>query len=496
MELVRKSIPYYDVILDNVSVYEESTDAIVPDAFPDIARIVYADGTVSIKDESPQNDRVLVSGSVAATVLYQPEVGGSLQSLEIPLSFAHIEEARGVSADCTCFVRCSIADVTARAVNSRKVSVSAKLCFETTVYQPSILQYTEQIQGGDTPLEVLYDTKEITLLRQVEGSSFTILDDLEWNGSEGLELLHTDCALRQNECRAMNGRMLIRGEAVLQLLLRDDTGVFQQVTKNIPFTQMLDASDMQEGDAATVRLAVRNLDCILTGSGVLSIGIGVCAVILQDEKHAIQTIHDLYQTKHALNVQVTPVKVQDCMLCGSFAADGSENIPLGMKTSQYLGAKAICMGMQMEGDTLRVKVDAFILYYDDEGNLYQTHRALHVPLRVSNLPVEPALHDIALQVALSPAGEDSVNVHLSASGGATKRTPQTFQDVTSVELGPERNAELCGVTLILRRVEEGESLWDIAKQYATTVSAIRSANSIAEEQKTTQAQLLLIPMEQ
>ncbi len=65
-----------------------------------------------------------------------------------------------------------------------------------------------------------------------------------------------------------------------------------------------------------------------------------------------------------------------------------------------------------------------------------------------------------------------------------------------MELGPERNAELCGVTLILRRVEEGESLWDIAKQYATTVSAIRSANSIAEEQKTTQAQLLLIPMEQ
>ncbi len=311
MELVRKSIPYYDVILDNVSVYEESTDAIVPDAFPDIARIVYADGMVSIKDESPQNDRVLVSGSVAATVLYQPEAGGSLQSLEIPLSFAHIEEARGVSADCTCFVRCSIADVTARAVNSRKVSVSAKLCFETTVYQPATLQYTEQIQSGDTPLEVLYDTKEITLLRQVEGSSFTKYWMIR-NGMvrKELELLHTDCALRQNECRAMNGRMLIRGEAVLQLLLRDDAGAFQQVTKNIPFTQMLDASDMQEGDAATVRLAVRNLDCILTGSGVLSIGIGVCAVILQDEKHAIQTIHDLYQTKHALNVQVTPVKAR------------------------------------------------------------------------------------------------------------------------------------------------------------------------------------------
>ncbi len=84
MELVRKSIPYYDVILDNVTVYEESTDAIVPDTFPDIARITYADGTVSVKDKSPQNDRILVSGSVMATVLYQPENETSLRRQRFP----------------------------------------------------------------------------------------------------------------------------------------------------------------------------------------------------------------------------------------------------------------------------------------------------------------------------------------------------------------------------------------------------------------------------
>ena len=51
MDLIRNSIPYYDVILDNTSTYEESADAIVPDTFPDIARIVYADGMVTIKDQ-------------------------------------------------------------------------------------------------------------------------------------------------------------------------------------------------------------------------------------------------------------------------------------------------------------------------------------------------------------------------------------------------------------------------------------------------------------
>lgn len=496
MELVRKSIPYYDVILDNVSVYEETTDAIVPDAFPDIARIVYADGTVSIKDESPQSDRVLVSGAVAATVLYQPESGETVQRLEVPLSFAHIEEARGVNSDSRCFVRCNVADVTARAVNSRKVSVTAKLCFETMVYQPCQMQYTEQIQGGDTPLEVLYDTKEICLLQDVNCCSFTILDDLEWSGAEGLELVHTDCCLRQNECRAMNGRVFLRGEALLRLLLRDDTGAFQQAAKSVPFTQLLDVDGLSEGEPVAVRLAARNLDCVLTDSGVLSAGIGVDAAILRDEKHTIQTIHDLYQTKHMLRVQAAPQKLRGCMLCGSFTADGAETVPLGMKASQYLGAKAVCTGVQADGEELHAKVHAEILYYDDEGGFYQARRALNVPMRVSALPPAAALGDFDVQASLSPAGEDSASLHLTMSGSAASRPPEAFQDVSAVELGEVKQSEGQDVTMILRRVEAGEPLWDIAKQYSTTVAAIRDANNIAGEQQTTQAQMLLIPMEQ
>ena len=220
MELVRKSIPYYDVILDNVTVYEESTDAIVPDTFPDIARITYADGTVSVKDKSPQNDRILVSGSVMATVLYQPENETGLRRLDIPLNFAHIEDGRGVGTDSVCFIRCTVAAVSARAVNSRKISVTARLCFESSAYKPVELAYTERIDSGETPLEVLYDTREIPLLCAADTGEFTVLDDLELANADDLELLHTGCALRQNECRAMNGRVVVRGEALLRMLAR------------------------------------------------------------------------------------------------------------------------------------------------------------------------------------------------------------------------------------------------------------------------------------
>lgn len=496
MELVRKSIPYYDVIVDEITVYEESTDAIVPDTYPDIARIVYADGMATVKDESPQNDRILVSGVVLATVLYQPEGESGLRRLDVPLSFAHIEEAHGVSSTSTCFVRCSVAGVTARAVNSRKVSVTARLCFESSAYQPSVLNYTESIDGGDTPLEVLYEAHKVSLLSAVNTCDFTVLDDLELSGANDLELLHTDCTLRKNESRAMNGRLLVRGEAILRLLVRDDTGSLQQVTQTVPFTQMLDVEGLTEGEPVALRLALRNIDCVLTSGGLLSVGIGANALVLRDEAHHISTIQDLYQTHHELEVKAVQGAAHGCALSGGFAADCVETIPIGMRVSQYISAKAVCTGVVVEGEETRLRADANVLYVDDEGELYQTHRILTVPVQANTSLQGMDLHDITMQTIAIPSGEDGVNLRMSTNGTMTRTENTTFQDVTAVEVSTKERAGMGDVTLVLRGTEEGEHLWDIAKQYATTVASIRGANSLADEQHTVGAQMLLIPIEQ
>ena len=497
MELVRKSIPYYDVILDNVTVYEESTDAIVPDTFADIARITYADGTVSVKDKSPQNDRILVSGSVMATVLYQPENETSLRRLDIPLNFAHIEDGRGVGTDSVCFIRCTVAAVSARAVNSRKISVTARLCFESSAYKPVELAYTERIDSGETPLEVLYDTREIPLLCAADTGEFTVLDDLELANADDLELLHTGCALRQNECRAMNGRVMVRGEALLRMLARDDTGSLQMISQSVPFTQAVDVEGLTEGEPVTVRLAVRHTDCVLASGGILSVGIGVDALILRDETHAIHTIRDLYQTRYDLQVQGKQTGIRSCALCGAFSADGTETMPMGMRVSQYISAQAVCTGILVEdNDNVRLKVEIDVIYLDDDGALYQTHRTQNIPVRAS-MPLHGAVpQDIAIQVTASPSGEDSASLRFAVSGGMSRTVQEGIQDITSVEISEEQRPGMGDITLVLRCVEEGEQLWDIAKQYSTTTAAIRAANELPDDRQVVSAQMLMIPIEQ
>ena len=92
MELEQKSISYCRPQLAETSICTETTDCIVPDTFPDVGRVVFACGSVTASDRSPQSGRLLISGTAQASVLYEPENGSGLRLLEVPVSFAHIEE--------------------------------------------------------------------------------------------------------------------------------------------------------------------------------------------------------------------------------------------------------------------------------------------------------------------------------------------------------------------------------------------------------------------
>ena len=216
MELNQTSICYYEKKLAHISAATESADSIVPDTFPDIGRIVCAYGTAVIKDQTPQNGRLLVSGTVQTTVLYEPENGGKLRRLSVPVTFAHIEECEGVSAESVCSTVCRIAAVEAEAMNSRKVCVSVQLCLLTEGYCKVECDVTESVELDS--IECLSHLQSITLLEQVRSYPVTILDDIQLADAAELSLLHTDCTMQVSECRAMHGRIIVKGEAVLHCL--------------------------------------------------------------------------------------------------------------------------------------------------------------------------------------------------------------------------------------------------------------------------------------
>ena len=75
LELRRDVINCFELVLDTTVCQEETQEAIVPDACPDILRILDSRAQACLTGKQLRDGAVTVTGLVRACVLYLPEAG-------------------------------------------------------------------------------------------------------------------------------------------------------------------------------------------------------------------------------------------------------------------------------------------------------------------------------------------------------------------------------------------------------------------------------------
>ena len=496
MEPIRTDLQYFEPTHTIHTSFTERTDAIVPDAEPDIGRILCAYASVSVKDELPQNDRILLSGTVSAVVLFRPDGQDTIRFLQIPLSFAHIEETPGILPESPCFVRCQVADVSASAVNSRKVSVTATLSLEVEVFAESGVSLTEGIDAeGDDALEVLYGSQTIPLLRHADVREYTVLDDVELAGAQGLRLISARGTLCPVSCQSGESQVTLSGEAVLSLLLLDDTGAIQPMSQVIPYTQVLDAPGLHASLPTSARLSLRNLDCMLREDGVLSVGLGVRALLLQQGEENIQTVRDLYHLHRILNFDTRDVSLCAYHTDTPFVLESSAILPVVRPAGEILMADGICLSLDTKSASPEARVQVSLLYRDPAGALCAEQQIVSAPLPNLTLPDGARPCDLSARVSASPGSDGNVPLRITVSGDLITQSQVPVRDITALsDDTPRPPLEPAGTTLILRYIHTAVPLWEIGKQYASTAQAIRQANALPDGTDTVADTMLLIPV--
>jgi len=489
MELNQTSITYYDRRLGRTATCTESTDAIVPDTFPDIGRVVCSYGSAAIKDQTPQNGRLLVSGTVKATILYQPETDHGVRRLSIPISFAHIEECDSVDADTICFVTCRVSAVEAAPVNSRKLSVTVQLCFEVEGYQQTVCAVTESIE--DEQIQILATKKNIILIEQLQTCPITVLEDTNLSEAADLLLLHTTCKTRTTECRAMHGKVVLKGEAIVNCLALQEDDAVRVLSHTTPFTQILEMPDVAEGDTVSAKIAIREMDCRLEPDGLLSYTINAQALITMRQLRSVQCIDDLYLPGQDLHLQQEKVMLHSMPLGVPFVAEASEDIQTTQHISHVIAADAVCCGAKRNDDEIQMTTAVQILYLSDDQQLCALQRTLPLTMTCTT---KGELSQLELTARAVPAGEKGMVLTLSVNGQCAQEEYCPFRSISELEV-VESNQESDGVTLIVRYIDEEQPLWNIAKACGTTMEAIRQANELPDDADYAANTMLLIPIQ-
>ena len=476
---------------------EETAETVVPDYCPDVARIVSVSASSRLRARTVADGRLTASGVIAVTLLYMAEDASGLRALDYTMPF---EQSAALPAGCTdACVEGGVCAAEAKLLNPRKLFTRVNLEWRVTPYCPVTLDVCGEIAAqGDYAIQTLCEKHDVSLIRSVGAHDFVFSDELTLPGGREAvgELLRSRVRLRLTEAKSLGAKVVIKGVACLTLLYSGAEGGLAAYSEELPFSQILDGAE--EGDAAvSASLSLSDCEIRVADEGrTVNVKLFLSAFLALRQQTSVLCITDLYSTAYDLDAKFETLELPGEPTLTSVNQSVREQIDTGTEVRSVLCADVSFCGAALrrtaDGAALHASATVSVLYLDESGVPLGAERRVEVTA-AADVPM-----GTAARVEEVCAGDVTASIN---AGGVELRFPAEFTLLTAEDttcrcltaLSAEQAEPDDGASLVLRALREGESLWDLAKQYRTTAEEIIAANELPDGLLPEAGRMLLIP---
>ena len=474
-------------------------DVIVPEAKPDIGKILDVSGKVVLSSKEVIQDRLMVEGGIRYNILY---AGGGddkqIDNFEAETGFTHYIEIPGARSDMTSLLNTEVEHIEYEIVNSRKLNIKAVLNLDGKV--SSVVQL-EVVQGfKDMPdAQVLKDRIEAISSREQEVHSLLFVKILNWK----MDFVYTkdskkDAYIKVKEKEVADNKVTLQGDINIKLLYscQEESEPIQNISYDMPFVHTIDIMGAYQGmdcaaNAWIQELFVEPREDINGELRILSIEAVISAEAQVYEIERREILVDAYCPGIAMEPKKRKIKVirkageiqdqavvKETIAFPEIAPHADRVFHAEVKpiiTDQHISdGKVVIDGILMSN----------IIYQPGENSSDLASLKEDIPFRHS-VDVQGAAEDMDCS---SRFMVDHVSCTLIAPDEVELRTVMSVQVsvFSSIEkevmLGVDikEAEELKDSGIYIYFVQPGDSLWSVAKKYNTTIDNILKFNDIEE----------------
>lgn len=469
---------------------QESVESVVPDTDEDIGRIVSVQSSVLLKSKDLSGRGVLVTGEARAWLLCICEGEERLTSMRVTKPFTAEFEIAELTGEEELQVTLGVAATDARLVNPRKLSVSFELSAELSCYT------TESVAAAITPaacpgLHVLCTQEELLLPNAVCEKSFVFSEQFPFPEGKARpeRLIGEQAEIRAEDCQLIGSKAVIKGRAEIRAAYLSAEGELVQESFTEAFSQIMDIGS-ETMDLCTVQPQLTGVYCELadsiSGEKVLDAEIHVLLQLVSRSRAEIRTVTDVYSNLTPVSVQTETLRFESAEERRTLRASVSESVALPEDCADVLCVFPTLSRAAVEAEKLSATVSLDILYRGESGGLAAVRRTLTPACACS--PGELRLLSAALTEAeLRPAGK-SMEARVTLEAQALSMKKSEIVSIQSVMLDEEQAFDSGSFPTLTMVRREGESLWELAKRYHSSVEAIE-AFTLPDAQEA----MLLIP---
>lgn len=483
---------------------EETIEVIVPDALPDILRILDTDGTPYLRSKDCEAGRVSVTGVSELTVLYVPDSGSGVRKLNVSLPFSMSAEGPDITSECLITASLSLTAADSRTVNPRKVVVRAEVACVTALYLTESVYNTAPREKEN----LYFQTAELSmrLPAAVNEKTFIFTDEAHLPESAPAigEILRASVSLSLESAKPVGSKAVLKGSARTELLYETrDGGRICRESVLSPFSQVVDT------DAAGDITDIETVLCVTgayisrslmddSGTDALSVEIHAVAQCVPYVRMIAGMVTDAYSTRYELRPTMTQCQLESLEGQDTATETLTASIPVSGRPADVYAVTPRLTSCSTQtgvnGTVFNASFMVELIYQDPSGETLSASRRAELSY---DLGPDGAQAQVSVQLGgelFTTVSDSSIDVRISLELTVTRVKSLSFERLESVELMEETPMDLSGLpSVVMTRFGHARTLWDMAKAHMSTVEMICEANGLEPGVEPEEGSVLLIP---
>ena len=493
------------IILQKEENFMVEGDEIVPDIKPDVLNIISTNGTVCVYKKELQDGKIKIDGTLNIYTLYiADDETASMRCISSCLDFSKTVEAAGIKSDMQLEQAITIKSIDARILNGRKINLKAMLNINLCVYANEYIDILKDVED----LNDMQKLNKVCTIHSLIGRGSTSVyakDTLKIDKMDNLlEIIKVKTSITNKETKVSYNKVLAKADMNVKIVYLTDDNRINSASISIPIMGFIDIQNVNENNVCDVSYQLKNLTIKPNNLEEHSIYIDAevevnCFVY---DNRDIQIIQDLYSPSRELVYKQEDIKI----LKNKRNIKQTCNIRNAERISE-IGKNKI-YDVEVSPVILNKQMSEGRISYDGEINLTFLFGSTEEGTGVnSKIVVEPFSFNIAddqirsdtkLETNIEVLAQDfivmpdeSIDVRVDLGFNLSMLDTDEIKIISEVEENENRNRETYSIVIYYTKM--GDTLWNIAKRFGSTVAEIVRVNNIENQDQIMPGEQLFIP---
>lgn len=477
-------------------------EMIIPDSKPDIINTIDTSGIIAIYKKELTSEKLKLEGDINTYIMYlSDDEGGNIRGVSTKLNFSEIIQISNVDESMKCRLVTNLKNIETKIINERKISIKATIDLDIKIYLNEKINFVKEIPENQN-IQTLTENLNLNSLVGIGENRIFAKDTILGDNNDSLaEILKASVFIGNKDVKVSYNKILTKAEANVKILYLTEENKIKSTEAKIPVVGFIDIQNVSENNIINVDYEIKNI--VLNPSeneeNSVDVDLEILATAIVYESKEISLIQDLYSPIEKLEINQKNIVTLSEKRIYQEKNQINENIKISGIDDGSIIDTYIVPVINEENKTINKisyigELEIYFLILNDSLQLESRKESLNFEQNfeisdAQSLDTETSVEILSQNIIIQENGNINCNIEIQLNVDVSKRV--SINAIDSIQTSGKRDDDDYSVLMYI--VKPGDSLWNIAKEFGSTIEEIVRLNNIEDENIINDGDKIYIP---